>query len=192
MWSLTLVCLLCALICRSVCGSVYLASGNYSAIGNDWTRDCFDLVVDVRTLNEYDSGHVPEAPLVESLGSIRDPSLLKGCEAYKIGLYCQSGRRSAIAASFLSQEAGFQYIYDLGGMSQWIAAGLPVDDQPWSLLAPQMVDQSTETIKTCAARRMLQPTATNGSLPCAECQVTVKLTTCEAAEGHGSRLRRRA
>jgi rhodanese-related sulfurtransferase len=43
-----------------------------------------------------------------------------------IVVYCQSGVRSAAAAKMLSG-AAFEQVYDLGGITQWRAQGLPVN-----------------------------------------------------------------
>ena len=40
-------------------------------------------------------------------------------------VYCHSGRRSAIAADAMVA-AGFTQVYDVGGIADWEAAGLPV------------------------------------------------------------------
>ena len=40
-------------------------------------------------------------------------------------VYCQSGRRSALAAAAMV-EAGFTQVFDMGGIQDWLAAGLPV------------------------------------------------------------------
>jgi rhodanese-related sulfurtransferase len=40
-------------------------------------------------------------------------------------VYCRSGNRSASAAQILV-ENGYQQIYDLGGIKDWVAQGLPI------------------------------------------------------------------
>jgi phage shock protein E len=46
---------------------------------------------------------------------------------YTIGyvVYCRSGNRSAAAAATMA-EMGFVEVYDLGGIIDWHAGGLPV------------------------------------------------------------------
>jgi rhodanese-related sulfurtransferase len=85
------------------------------------------LVLDVRSENEYASGHVPGAvniphnQLAARLGEIG------GRREQPIVLYCESGRRAGMAASML-QEAGFSSIQHLtGDMSAWRNAGLPTE-----------------------------------------------------------------
>jgi rhodanese-related sulfurtransferase len=74
-------------------------------------------VVDVRTAEEFASGHVP--------GAINIPYEEIGKRTAEIGpastavvLYCRSGRRSAIAAESLAK-AGFKAVYDLQSVSDW-------------------------------------------------------------------------
>jgi phage shock protein E len=74
------------------------------------------LLVDVRTDGEFAAGHLETAKNIplHSLGG-RLSELPKN---RSIVLYCQSGARSARAASIL-KGAGFEKVYDLGGMSRW-------------------------------------------------------------------------
>ncbi len=76
------------------------------------------VIVDVRTKEEYDAGHVPGAILipVETIGD-EAPSELTDKDA-KILVYCRSGRRSEQAAKAL---VGLSYtaVYDFGGIIDW-------------------------------------------------------------------------
>ena len=76
------------------------------------------VVVDVRTREEYDVGHIENAVLVpnESIGS-EMPEALPDKEATLL-IYCRSGRRSKDAAQkLLALE--YQNIYDFGGVIDW-------------------------------------------------------------------------
>jgi phage shock protein E len=80
------------------------------------------MLIDVRTPEEFASGHISGAIniSVETL-----PNRLSEVPRDKtIIVYCRSGNRSATASSILSQ-AGYNPIYDLGGILAWTAAGLP-------------------------------------------------------------------
>jgi rhodanese-related sulfurtransferase len=82
------------------------------------------FLLDVRTPEEFASGHIAEAVniSVESL-----PQRLEELPGdLPIVVYCLSGRRSAIAADLLVKN-GYQSIYDLGGVQTWIAEGYPVE-----------------------------------------------------------------
>ena len=76
------------------------------------------VVVDVRTREEYDGGHIENAVLVpnESIGS-EMPEALPYKEATLL-IYCRSGRRSKQAAEKLL-ELGYQNVYDFGGVIDW-------------------------------------------------------------------------
>ena len=76
------------------------------------------VVVDVRTREEYDSGHIENAVLVpnESIGS-EMPEALPDKEATLL-IYCRSGRRSKDAAQKLLA-LGYQSVYDFGGVIDW-------------------------------------------------------------------------
>jgi phage shock protein E len=75
------------------------------------------LLVDVRTEEEYVSGHIDNAvnvPLQELPG--KAPALV--AERKPIVVYCRSGMRSG-AARRLLRDAGASHVYDLGAMSRW-------------------------------------------------------------------------
>lgn len=77
-------------------------------------------VVDVRTPQEFASGHVP--------GAINIPYEEIGKRASEIGpastpvvIYCRTGRRSGIAVESL-QKAGFSRLYDFQSVTAWPGA----------------------------------------------------------------------
>jgi phage shock protein E len=81
------------------------------------------VLIDVRTPEEYASGYIQNAiniP-VESLQA----RLSEVPENTPVVVYCRSGNRSAAAAQILV-EAGFQPIFDLGGIQDWVAQGFPL------------------------------------------------------------------
>ena len=75
-------------------------------------------VVDVRTQEEFDGGHIPGARLlpVDTIASAA-PEALPDLQA-ELWLYCQSGRRSAAAGRALLA-MGYQQVRDLGGIGGW-------------------------------------------------------------------------
>ena len=76
------------------------------------------VVVDVRTREEYDGGHIENAVLVpnESIGS-EMPEALPDKEATLL-VYCRSGNRSKTASSTLA-DLGYTNIYEFGGINTW-------------------------------------------------------------------------
>ena len=75
-------------------------------------------VVDVRTLQEYQEGHVPGAiniPNEEILDT--EPELLNDKDATLL-VYCRSGRRSKDASDKLVK-MGYKNVYDFGGIIDW-------------------------------------------------------------------------
>ena len=82
------------------------------------------LLIDVRTPQEFASGHIQGAiniP-VEEIGQ----RLSEVPQDKPIVLYCRSGNRSNQASGILVN-AGYTGIYDLGGIIDWQAQGLPLE-----------------------------------------------------------------
>ena len=77
-----------------------------------------EIMVDIRTREEYDGGHIENAVLVpnESIGS-EMPEALPDKETMLL-VYCRSGRRSKDAAQKLL-ELGYQKVCDFGGVIDW-------------------------------------------------------------------------
>ena len=76
------------------------------------------IILDVRTEEEYNSGHIPNAILIPN-ETITDkmPDLLPDLDA-EILVYCRSGNRSAQAAKKLIA-IGYTNVYDFGGIIDW-------------------------------------------------------------------------
>ncbi len=86
------------------------------------------VLVDVRNQAEWSSGHIPGARHV-FLGDLR-PRIQEIPPDRPVVLQCESGYRSAIAASIL-QAAGHSNVINLvGGIARWRSRGLPVQDAP--------------------------------------------------------------
>jgi len=82
------------------------------------------LLIDVRTPEEFASGHLENAVNINYFDSDFDAQLKKLDKNKTVYLYCKSGRRSANTAEKL-EDMGFAKIYDLeGGILNWQAKGL--------------------------------------------------------------------
>ena len=77
------------------------------------------ILLDVRTQEEYDDGHINGAFLL-SLDSISDDSVseIVSDKDTPIIVYCRSGKRSHEAYEKLL-ELGYKNVYDFGAMSNW-------------------------------------------------------------------------
>ena len=90
-----------------------------------YVQAAYSQLVDVRTREEYATGHAARAiniPLKELSGRL--DRLEKNEPVYVI---CQSGRRSKEASDFLSRN-GFKWVFNItGGTDAWRALGLPME-----------------------------------------------------------------
>lgn len=95
---------------------------DYRVINSEQAKAMIDegdvLIVDVRTVEEYNDGYIPDAynvPLdqieagIGNVSSSKDDTIL---------VYCRSGNRSKVAARILT-EMGYTNVYDFGGIVDW-------------------------------------------------------------------------
>jgi rhodanese-related sulfurtransferase len=101
------------------------------------TKEAFDLIqnnsenpdfviLDVRTLDEYNSGHIENASMLDFYNeSFRDDlDQLDKNDTYVV--YCRSGNRSRSATDIMV-ELGFKDVYNmLGGIVQWNKDGYKI------------------------------------------------------------------
>jgi rhodanese-related sulfurtransferase len=84
-------------------------------------------LVDVRTPNEYNEGHLPNALNIDFLDKNFEINIQQLDKTKPVIVYCQRGSRSAKCASQLIAN-GFVKIYDLdNGFSKWKSSGLEVE-----------------------------------------------------------------
>ncbi|MBE6150281.1 MAG: rhodanese-like domain-containing protein [Firmicutes bacterium] len=81
------------------------------------------LLVDVRSLIEYNQGHIDKAINidVQDILNMTDSLVYENANISKdkkIIVYCRSGSRSSSAASKLI-ELGYKNVYDLGSIDNW-------------------------------------------------------------------------
>ena len=71
--------------------------------------------IDVRTMDEYNGGHVSEAENIPYTEIANGISTLSGNKDASIYVYCRSGRRSGIAKETLD-DLGFRQVVNVGGL----------------------------------------------------------------------------
>lgn len=77
------------------------------------------IILDVRTADEYQSGHIQDAILMDYYKNDFKQQLSKLDKNKPVFVYCASGGRSGSASDILS-DMGFKQVYDLkGGMNAW-------------------------------------------------------------------------
>lgn len=87
-----------------------------------------EVVLDVRTPQEYQGGHIEDAVNIDWNGSNFEQQVSKLDKNKPVFVYCHAGGRSAAAAGKLEQ-MGFTKVYDLeGGMMNWRNLGMPVNN----------------------------------------------------------------
>ena len=81
-------------------------------------RESGYVILDVRTREEYDQGHIPGAIVIshEEVADKAEETLTDKDQL--ILVYCRSGRRSKIAAEALV-ELGYTNILEFGGILDW-------------------------------------------------------------------------
>jgi rhodanese-related sulfurtransferase len=76
------------------------------------------IILDVRTQEEYDAGHIEGALRLESADFGKKAATVLPDKAATILVYCRSGNRSKTAAKLLL-ELGYTNVYDFGGINDW-------------------------------------------------------------------------
>ena len=76
------------------------------------------IILDVRTQEEYDQGHIPGAIVISHEQIADRAEELLTDKDQLILVYCRSGRRSKLAAQILA-ELGYTNIKEFGGILDW-------------------------------------------------------------------------
>ena len=83
-------------------------------------------ILDVRTLNEYERGHLPRAIHASVFSLISEHDELAISQQQPLIVYCGSGLRARVGALILKL-SGYQNVYLLeGNLRNWRSAGFPV------------------------------------------------------------------
>lgn len=102
----------------------------FGRIGATEAREMIDggeaQLIDVRELDEWESGHAPQAAHVPLQTFLADPGRYVR-SSDNVVFVCRSGQRSAVAAEMASA-VGVEHAYNLeGGMLDWQERGYPVE-----------------------------------------------------------------
>ena len=76
------------------------------------------IILDVRTQEEYDQGHIPNAILIPDTEIETKAEEVLPDKNQLILVYCRSGRRSKLASEILA-ELGYTNIREFGGIIDW-------------------------------------------------------------------------
>lgn len=88
-----------------------------NSIASELEREDRAILLDVRTEQEYRSGHIPGSKNIPLDQLHRAKEIIKDAEA-PVYVYCQSGGRSRMAASILKR-SGYEQVKDLGGINRY-------------------------------------------------------------------------
>lgn len=85
-------------------------------------------LIDVRTIEEYNDGHLKNSELIDFYKTSEFESYINSLDKNgKYLIYCRRGNRSDQALNIMKQK-GFKNVSDLeGGYTAWTATGLPVE-----------------------------------------------------------------
>jgi len=95
----------------------------YTKIAAEEAKNIMDtesniIILDVRTQEEFDSGHIDGAILIPNTEiTAKAPEILMDKDQ-KILVYCRSGNRSKSASEDLIS-MGYTQVYDFGGINDW-------------------------------------------------------------------------
>jgi len=98
---------------------------SYAIIQNNTENPNF-IIIDIRTPEEYESGHLVDSIIIDYYESTfeKDIDQLDKEKTYLI--YCRTGRRTGLAMDIM-EDLNFLNVYNmLGGITQWEADGLPI------------------------------------------------------------------
>lgn len=125
-----LFCFLCLLLLTACSGS----AATYETISAKEAKTLMDsktgyVILDVRTQEEFDTGHIPGAVLLPDTQVSAQSKQMLTDKKQLILVYCRSGRRSAAAAAALA-ELGYTNVKDFGGIIDWPYEVEQPEEQP--------------------------------------------------------------
>ena len=106
-------------------------------------------VLDVRTIDEYVSGHVPGAVNIphDQLAS----RLAEVPKDRDVVLYCRSGRRAVLAAEVLADNGYVRLEHLQGDITAWVDQGRPVEKPRDAAACTKALASGAATAEACTA-----------------------------------------
>lgn len=145
-------------------------------------------LIDVRTPEEFNAGHILDAKNINWLGNDFVPNIEKLDKSKPVFVYCKSGGRSSNAAKKL-EELGFKKIYNLqGGMMSWDASDVSKSSDQIIGMSSQEYAALLNTdkkvlidfnAKWCAPCKKMAPYLDRMQKDCAEKVVIIRLDADE-------------
>jgi rhodanese-related sulfurtransferase len=90
------------------------------------TQEAGVVTLDVRTRGEFNQGHIAGAINIDVEADSFQSEVSKLDKTKTYAVYCQSGRRSGIAADEM-KKLGFEHLFNLSnGMNDWMSRGMGV------------------------------------------------------------------
>ncbi len=104
-------------------GTESTEAGGYRQISQEEAKELMQkengyIILDVRTQQEYDEGHIPNAICIPNETITEEDTARLPDKEQLIFVYCRSGRRSKEAAAKLAK-AGYSNIVEFGGIIDW-------------------------------------------------------------------------
>jgi rhodanese-related sulfurtransferase len=84
------------------------------------------VLLDVRTVEEYEQGHIPNAVNIPHKELEARLAELSGKQNSQIVIYCRSGRRAEVAKQVLVKEGFTQLDHLIGDFNAWTSSELPI------------------------------------------------------------------
>ena len=106
--------------------SLAACAGDSGSTESTTLKDATSIIIDVRSPEEFAAGHLEGAINLDYEGGTLEAELGSLDQDADYSVYCQSGRRSALATTLMT-EAGFTEVTDLGGIdAAAMSTALPV------------------------------------------------------------------
>ena len=126
-----LACLLAAIGLTTACGQKNYEDAEVGEFAQ-LVADPNIVVLDVRTSEEYASGHLLNAINIDvQQGDFPELAERLLPKALKVAVYCRSGRRSATAAGILA-ESGYHVVNLKGGILAWQNNSMPITNDSYA------------------------------------------------------------